>query len=255
MGGKTFVEVKNVFAGFFSVFAIGWEVIKGFGLVIGEVIKAIMPASGTFLSAASSVGTFLTHLKEVLVDGGKIHDFFVKLAEVVVWPINALKTLEQHIVAFFSSAGAGGEAVSGAFQRMDDRIKSLSGNMDWLSKAWEHFASAMQPIVNALSKAWDYISNWFSELGQRIADVMQPSDFNNVLDIINIGLLAGIATMLKKFFAGGVKFGFGGGFITTIQNSLRQVNNSLKLMQTNLKAQALMKIAAALALMVVSIVS
>jgi len=253
MGAETASKVKDIFAGFFAVVSIGWEIIKGFASVFMDVVKAIAPAGGGFLTLGANVGEFLVHMKEVLVDGGKIHDFFQKLGEVIVIPITFIQELISKIKDFFS-IGAGNEVISGTVDRIGARFEGLSSAADKVSGAWQTLMDRLQPVFNVFDKIWEYIKTWFSELGQKIADVMKPADFNSVLDIINVGLLAGIAVMLKKFFAGGVKFGFGGGFITTIQNSLRQVNNSLKLMQTNLKAEALLKIAAALAIMVASIV-
>lgn len=253
MGGETADKLKSIFAGFFSILAIGWEVIKGVASVFGDIVRALLPAGSGFLTVGAGVGDFLTKMKTLLVDGGAIHDFFQRLGEIVVVPIKFIQELTAKIVDFFS-IGSGGEAITGAVDRIGGRFDNLKTLAGKVGDAWSALMDRLQPIFDVFDKIWDYIKTWFSQLGQKIADLMKPADFSTALDVINVGLLAGIAVMLKKFFAGGVKFGFGGGFITTIQNSLRQVNNSLKLMQTNLKAQALMKIALALAVLTASIV-
>jgi len=61
--------------------------------------------------------------------------------------------------------------------------------------------------------------------------------------------------MLAKFFTGGVKFGFGGGLVTKVNSTLANVTRSLRALQTQVKAKAILEIAAAVAILAASVIA
>ena len=249
MGSETSTKLASIFQGFFSVLSIGVAIIKGVASVIVDIIKAVVPAGGGFLSAAAGLGEFLQRAKEVLVDGGKIKAFFDTLGKVIAKPIEFISKLASAIVGFFSSIGSiGGDRVSARF----DKIGDSAGKAGTI---WDTLTEKLKGVGEILNKVWLVISNWFHELGANIAEQLKGTDFNSVMDVLNVGLLAGIAAMLQKFFAGGVKFGLQGGFFTTINSNIKQVTNSLKLMETSIKAEAILKIAAALGIIALSMIA
>ena len=246
MGGETADKVKSIFKGLFSVLSIAWEIFKGLLIVIGDVVKAIFPATKGFLSFGAGVGEFLTKAKEFLVDGGKIHAFFEKLGEVIAKPIAWIMNLGKAIANFF------GQSIP---DKISGRFDSLSSGASKVSSAWSGLTTRLGSIISVFEKIGSYISTWFSELGKKIADSFSASDFNSVVDVINVGLLGGIALMLKKFLSGGIKADLTGGLLTKIGGTFDQLTKSLKTMQQQVKVKMLMEIAAAVGILTISIVA
>lgn len=253
MGAETTKKVREIFRGFFAAFSIGWEIVKGFALVIREVLAVLLPTGKGFLNFGASVGNVMVRLQKALVQGGKIHNFFEGLARVIIIPIQFIKRLEKAIVGFFS-IGVGSKVIEGSFARISSRVQNVKKDIDSIQDSWGRFRERFAGVFKVFDEIWDYIQNWFSQLGDRIAKAFKPGDFDSAVDVINVGLLGGIAVMLKKFFAGGIKFGFGGGMINKINMTLSGVTRSLQAMQTQLKASAMLKIAGAIAILTASIV-
>ena len=246
MGGETADKVKSIFKGLFSVLSIAWEILKGLASVLLDVVHALFPASQGILSFGAGIGEFLTKLKTFLVDGGKLHAFFDKLGEVIVKPIEFITNLGKAVAEFF------GQAIP---DRVSGRFDSLASGADKVAGAWSSLTTRLGGIISVFEKIGSYISTWFSELGKRIADSFSASDFNSVVDVINVGLLGGIALMLKKFLSGGIKADLTGGLLTKIGGTFDQLTKSLKTMQQQVKVQMLMEIAGAVAVLTVSIVA
>ena len=247
-GGETLDKLSSIFRGFFSLLSIGWEIIKGVALVFKDLITAIFPAGDGILSFGASTGDLITKLQKLLVQGGAIHDFFAKLGEIIAYPVAFISKLSSKIEEFFSSsAKIGSNALSSHFEEIGNSANKAAS-------VWDRLVQALSGVGDVLGKVWNVISTWFSTLGHNIANVMKPADFNSVLDILDAGLLGGIALMLKKFFAGGVQFGFGGGLVNKVNSSISNLTKTMQAMQTVLKSDALLKIALAILAITASVV-
>jgi len=202
LSGQTIDKLKSVFRGFFAVIEIGWTILKEIAHLIGGVIAAIAPAGSGLLDAAAAGGDFLTKMNEMLVAGGGIHNFFVKLGEVIKAPIAFIQELKDKIASLFSSdASVGAEGASASFERVGQRLDMLRDFADKVSEAWGRLGERFQAVRDVFDKVWDYIKNWFATLGEKIAAAFQPGDFNSAIDLLNAGLLGGIIVLLNKFFS------------------------------------------------------
>lgn len=239
LGGETADKIKSIFSGFFAVIAIGLEILKEVIGTVAGIVRALLPASSGLLDFGASGGDMLTKLKQGLVDGGKIHDFFIRLSEVIQGPIVFLATLKDKIGAFFNDVSVPDNRLTSRFSQISDTISNLD--------------DSLQGVFTVLDKVWIAVKNWFGELGSKLAEAFKPGDFNAALDILNVGLLGGIAVMLQRFLSGGFLGVLGTGLGTKIHDIISSVTATFKAMQTELKAQALMKIAEAIGVMTVSI--
>jgi tape measure domain-containing protein len=245
MGGETADKVKSIFQGFFSILSIAWEIIKGVGLVISDVVKALFPASSGFLNVAASIGDFLTKMHDVLVTGGKIHDFFARLGDIISAPAAAIGEFVSKITSFFKTS----PDESGVLKPFN----SISTHIDKIGDQWQRFMDRLQGVFDVLGKVWDGISNWFSQLWQKIADAIGGGDYNAVADVLNVGILGAIAVMLKNFTSGGLRVGLGGGVFGVIQSNLIAITRTLNQMQAKIQADTIFKIAGAIGILAVSL--
>lgn len=245
MGAETAGKLKSIFAGFFSVLSIGWEIIKGLALVFADLVAAIFPASKGFLTFGAGIGDALTKLKTFLVDGGRLHNFFVKLGEVLAAPIEFIRKLGKVISDFFSITIS--DKITSRFGDVKSGAESAGGAFSWL-------ATTFSWVIDGLEKVGNYISTWFSHLGENLAKAMNSTDFNSAIDALNVGLLGGIVIMLRKFFKSGLKVDLTGGLLGKVNGMFDTLSKTLQSFQTKVKAEALMKIAEAIGLLTISIV-
>lgn len=244
----TVAEISKIFAGLFSILDIGWAVIKGVIGVVAQLLGHFAGAGGGVLAFGANLGDTLTKFDILLVKGGAINRFFETLGDKVKGVIAFLVEIKDKVVAFFTSFdGIEGPALA-SVNRVSSRFEHLSGLFDRLKMVFEG-------IKGILGKLWEYLSTWFSELGHKLAAVMGPGDFNGIVDLINIGLLGGIIALFKKFLDGGFSLdALTGGLFEKVKFALDGVTGTLKAMQTELKAKALMEIAIALGVLTAAIV-
>jgi tape measure domain-containing protein len=246
MGGETADKVKSIFKGLFSILSIAWGILKGLALVLADVVKAIFPASKGLLTFGAGLGEGLTKLESWLVDGGKLHAFFAKLGDVIVKPIEWIRKLGSAISDFFSSKFP---------DRISGRFDSMAQGADRVQTVWSRLTTGLGKVIAVFETAASYIGQWFSELGKKLADSFSASDFNSVVDVLNVGLLGGIIIMLKKFIDGFKKIDITGGLFKSIKGTFDQLTSSLKTMQQQVKTKMLMEIAASVAILTISIVA
>lgn len=250
-GLPTVLKIREIFDGLFSILDIGWGVIKGVATVIGDLLGALSPAGDGVFNFAAKTGVLLTNLDQFLIKGGAMQAFFVKIGGYITPVIGFISDFSQKVIAFFSTTF--GTGLSDILGQVKGRLDTASSDATQVQSVWDKLMNSLQGVFTVLDTIWDGIKTWFHQLFQKIAAEMQPADFNSALDAVNVGLLGGITLMLKKFFDGGIKFGFGGGVFNNIKNTLKNVTQSLNLLQTNLKADALMKIAEAIAVLAAAI--
>jgi tape measure domain-containing protein len=256
MGGETIDKVKSIFRGFFSVIDIGWTILKEIIHLIGGLISTISPAGGQFLNIAAAGGDFLTKMDQLLVKEGGIHKFFENLGNVIKQPIVFINELRDKIIAlweaFTGKGGAGPDIAAQGFERVDSRIQQLKDTADKVGQAWDTLKERLSSIKGVFDDVWNYIKNWFSTLGQKLAAAFQPGDFNAAVDIVNVGLLGGIAFYLRKFFKEGLKIDTSG--LTNLLDTIKtNVTDTFGALQSKLKADALIKIAGAIGIVTASL--
>lgn len=252
---QTVENLRRIFKGLFSALQIGWEVLKQTALFIGDLFKSITGAgSGGFLEFAAKIGDFFTSLNDKLVEGRGIIDFFTKIREIVKDVTPYIQFAKDTIVDFVKSLSSGGmDAFSGAMERAGQRFQTLKDILGKAQEMWGPFKEGLMKIMDVLEEVWGAIKRWFSELGAKIAGAMGPGDFQATLDALNVGLLGGIAALLAKFIKDGFSFDIGGGMFDKIGQSFEQLTGVLSAMQTEIKADALLKIAGAIAILTASV--
>lgn len=236
--------IKQLFSGFFAAIEIGVEILKGVGGLIGDIFGAITGvAGGPTLGFLKSISDFFIDLNKNLVDGGGIKEFFDNLGEAIRNPAEAIENIKEAISSMFSGGEIPGSgAVMTLFENLGERVQ-------WIQ---DRFSG----ITNVLDGIWNHLSTWFGELGDKLAAVMNPGDYDAAVDTINVGLLGGIALILKKFLSNGLDLnllsGFGGGIFRQINETLGALTERLKTMTFDIKANALLKIAAAVGILTAS---
>lgn len=221
-------NLKETFKGVFSV-------IKTVGTVLGNVMSGIFSfvkgAAGGFdnlLKFGASLGGFLTNISNAITQ------------------TNAFGTVLNVI----------GEALGKAF----------SAITEFSSAGLNKFTSMFSGVINFLSSLGNAIVEALSNITSGIGDVLGTADFGSLVDVFNSTMLSGLIVSAKNWFeslTGSVKeSSYGlmdmikdtfGDVSENVTGTLDAVRGSLETWQTNIKTDILLKIAAAVAILVASI--
>lgn len=270
---ETVDKIKRTFAGLFAVADIVINVFLEVRDAIFNLIGDLRPAGDGIFGFAANMGDLAVKLDDFLVNGGRLHAFFLKIDHVVDATVGILRNLTGSLSAFIYTLKTGFtedegtpiERVALAIRHFFEVFKD-SGNVadsalgrvhdrfDGIASVLSHLSSVGEGVRRILDSVFGVIGNWLSTLGKSIAESLKPGDFDAAVDAVNVGLLGGIVVLLKKFLSGGLNLDVGHGLFSQIKESLDQLTGTLKAMQTELKAKALKEIAIAIAVLTASIV-
>ena len=249
-------NLKRTFKGVFAVFSIIGQVIKGVIGVVGDLFGAFASGGegggGGFLSLTGGIGDFLVKVDDLLRKGTFLTSFFDGLGTVLALPIKLLKSLAGFLGSFFGGLEEGSDKVSG----FSDKLSPLEALLEGVKDAFSGLGDMLGRVGELLAPLGDVIGDALGAIGEALSDAFTSGDFSDVLDAVNTGLFAALVLAFKKFTSGGL-FGNtgGGGLFSSIKDSFGELTGVLSAMQSNLKANTLLKIAGAVALLTVSIVA
>ena len=252
---ETVNNLKRTFAGLFAILDIGKQILDGIFTVFGKVFSTIGKGDSGFLNLTGNIGDLIVAFDKWLKQGDKLHNFFVTLGTDIAIPIKILDKLKDAVLSVFSgftknAAGGFSAAIGGITGSLTPFQKGLGE----AKKVWDSFLGTFGKVGTALEPAFNAIIKLFDDLGGDISNAIQHINFDSVFQVIRTALLGGIFIELKKFLQGGFAKGIGGGVLSNISESFEALTGSLKAMQANIKANTLIKIAGAVALLAAAVI-
>lgn len=245
-------RLRTVFKGLFSIVEIGWHIIEDVAQLLVHLYHDIFPANeGGVLKFAASFAELLVKLDNFLITEGRLDAFFAKLNVGIAAAVNWVRALEEKIIGFFNNVGG----KVGDADPVSETLGRMSQRADQVSRIWDKLQNGFDKIKGVLDRVWTVISDWFKELIAKIADAFHPGDFDTALDALNTGLLGGLALLLRRFFEGKSKIdiSFGGKMMGKVNALIGNLKTTLKTMQTEIKAKAILEIAAAVGIIAASL--
>lgn len=258
-------KIGRTFKGVFAVLDIGRMILVQAAKMFVDLFFSATDGAGGILDFTANIGDFLVSVRDAIKNGKGLSMFFGKLGLLIRVPFEILKALGGALVDIFSSFGKSGDAVGSVAERIQNRFAPVKALGGVLLKVWGGLAGFFQRVGEVLKPIGEGIVTLVSGIGKAFGDAMTGMDFSMVLDTINTGLLAAIVLLLKNFLGGGfvdqIKeaiFGGGGdddggGFLDTIKESFGGLTDTMKAMQSQLKADALLKLGGAIALLAGSV--
>ncbi len=90
-------------------------------------------------------------MKEALVDGKGIADFFVRLGEIIKDPITFLKELKESFMDLFNGGAIpGAEGVSNVIERLGERMGMLQTLAEKVGDAWNYLSDRFEGVRKVL---------------------------------------------------------------------------------------------------------
>lgn len=254
LGDETLSAIKAIFTGLFSAVDIVIQVFKGAAAGIGSFLSAIKPADTGILHFLSGIAQWITALDQSIKKGEGFKQFFVTIGATIG---AAVKTLFDFVGTIKELIGgmSADEALGGFGGRLSERFAPLAALGGVIDTVWSRVMDILGQVMRVVGPFAAQVGEAFNQLGRAIVNSISTGDFNGVLDAINTGLFGGLVLILKKFMGNGINVDFGGGALGGLKTTLDQLTGTLKAMQTEIKADALLKIAAAIGILAISLVA
>jgi tape measure domain-containing protein len=328
---QTLEKFRHIFDGVMAVLEIGVTIIKEVKNTFVELFQSFREQhGGEVLDFFLDLSTSLQNLRDRLVNEGGIADFFDRVTEHLLHPIDSLKALKDSFLGFFDDIDFGSlDGLVEVFKRIRDKVLELVDSLgfdvdiklpDKLTDFFTSFSDAVDDnttnslsngfddvtdaldrmwgvarkvkdvlfqVDDALSAIWEGLkslgdfglevleSMWgfAKDIGTALSTGLKSEELENVLDILDtVALLLGgrglanigkngLGVNLAADLTGGHLFRLGdqlkesGGIFGMFSQNMNAVTDTLKTMQTQIKANALLKIAQALGLMTISVVA
>jgi len=253
LSAVTAENLRRTFAGVFAVISIVWNVVKEAVKTFFDLFSLLTKGSSSILEVTGGFGDMLVNLKKFLVDGGKIHDFFQGLERIIAAPIIAIKSF----ISFIADAAKGVKTdATPAVEGLKKAITPLEDIGKRLQSIWQGLTNIFHAVIGALAPIGNAIKNFVLDVFKKIEDSFGHLDYSNILDGVNTGLLAGLVALFANFLRGGVlKALVGRNIFSNIKQIFQDLTSTLKAMQLQIKAKALITIAGAVAILTASVVA
>ena len=237
VSSETADKIKRTFKGLFAVFSIAGQIIGAVVKAIFGLVGATAGASGGFLSVTATIGDFLVKIDEGLRSSGILSAILDGLGAVLTGLASGFAGVGRAMANFIT----GGEEGVGVFTRLKD----------------------------AASKVLGFLSNFGGQVGDALRSGVQNLGEFPWATVFGVGSLAGIFVSIRKIIKNGLDVNVATDIFDTLKETLNaakgtfegvtgvfdSVTDSLTAMQQNLKAEVLLKIAAAVGILAVSLVA
>lgn len=244
---QTAENLRRTFAGLFAVLSIGKTIVGNIIRVIFDLLGVVGQGSGGFLNFTGSIGDFLVSVDQAISKGDSLRGFFDGIAAVLRVPLEILGALAS---AFFSLFGGvdtkKADGVSASLDNVGTSLKPLEGLLDRVVVGWGKFVDILDHVKNAAQPMLGNIVAMVNNIGDAITNALKDLDFETLFSGLQTGLLAGIFVVLKKGIGG---FDVTGGFIGNLNKLLTGLTGNLVAMQAKIRAEALLAIAGAVAVL------
>lgn len=244
ISAETADKLKRTFAGVFAIFGIGFDILKEVVTQFFRLFGLATDGAGSFLTITANIGDFFVALRKATQEGQGFAKIFKLVGDVLSIPIKLLKLLAGYIGSLFDNFDAGGAA---------NVVTGLVGKFEPLTRIGDGINSAWEKVEHTLDNVWDLFfglatkaADFFSKFGPSFSEFFSGVDFQTLFAGINTGLFAAVVLMLRNLFGGNSIF-------TSIKDSISQLTDTMQTMQNTLRAATLLQIAAAIAILTLSV--
>ena len=259
-------RVKRIFAGIFSVFSFGINIVKSIVTAISNFAQAMYQLSGANITGGGIL-EFLAGLGDRLTNLNKGVDFDALGKGIYEGLLNVYSYLHKFKRLIEDGIQGIKDVFTGIFDGIDlAPIQDFFGKFEVRFKPFEALLKGIAFIIGAilkgatklipgLFKVGAAIFEFVGQLGTLIVDAFKNINFSEVFDTINAGLIGAILLAIRNFInsGSGVLDEVGGVFGGVVE-ILDGVRGSLEAWQQNLKSKTLLNIAIAVGILAAALV-
>ena len=252
---KTADRLKRTFKGLFAALDIGLQIVKAIANGFKILIKYISPFGGKLLDFAANLGDTIVKLRDFVKAGDVFNKIVEKISLAITTIVGAVKDFVSDIAKSIKEfAGIDSSSISEFTDTVAKRFAPLTklfeSVIDGIRGIADVFKTLFKFLGVILIKAGMSIGNGIS----KIIDKFDDLEFGNVVDNFNKLLSSGILLTIEAFFIKLLSITDDvGGFISSFTEIFENIGDVLQSFSGKLKAEALMKIATAIAVLVAAI--
>ena len=255
LGSENADKLKRTFKGVFAVIGIGVDLIKAVAKGFADLVGFIAPAGGGFLTLTASIGDALVALRNFLKTGNVFGKVVGSVTTVLGKVIKGIRQFVSNVAdAFKEFANVDTSALDAFTDRVQKRFEPLTKLGDGIKKFFSAIVAVLKKVAPIFFKLASLVGKAFGSLGDSIMNALSGGNFSAIFDIINGVLSGGILIAIKKFIdsLSGITENVGGA-LESFVGIFDGVGGCLKAWQSSLKADTLIKIAGAIAILVASL--
>lgn len=190
-------KLRTTARGFFSIFEIGWTIIKAAASAFASVLARLIPFSDGLLDATSRMGEFLTNLSSTVKETKIFDKVFGGIADVIIQVVDIFVSAVKLISNGFRAL-SGFENVT----VITDSLSSLATNgLAGIINIGGAFRKIVSSIIQSFIKAIPNANNLAEAivgLFKALSNPFSDFNFNTALDLLNAGLFAEFILTFKK---------------------------------------------------------
>lgn len=257
---KLLKDLKRTFRGLFSIFGIIFEVVKAVATALGDLFGEISKGGGGLFEFTGNIGDMIFNFHTALKEGKYLTQFFSNLVNIIKVPIIFIKDFVGALGAVVLGIGSLQSVLSsGVGKASENQASKIAAIGEVISQTWTNIVNAFKSTMDMFKPLIDYIAAIFAMIGLAIEGAFKGAGGSGgggnglkaILDIINTGLLGGIVVALFKF----LNFFKNGGPFKGFNDFFGELTNTLKTFQQNIKANIILKIAIAVAIIAASAIA
>ena len=237
---ETADKIERTFSGVFAVLNVGRNALLAVGKVLGEVFNAASPLAGGFLSITAALGDCLVEMANAVNNS------------------TVLKTTLDGIHWIIGKVSEGMQAFAGGLTNVSNSVSVVFDPLKTLGEWFMSFINFIAPGLYAFGSSADKI---FKEFGASAKEAFNSLDTEKLANVINSGLIAGILAGIKGFLKGAQELtSSAGDVIGSIKNTVNAIKDVLDSLGEAIdawkqakKAETMMTIAKAVAIMAASL--
>jgi tape measure domain-containing protein len=240
-------NLKRTFKGVFAILDILKQAFVAVVKAIAPLFGGLDNLGGGILGVTASWGDWLVALDESIKKSG----FFNKIVEAVHKGFAKIKTfLEPVIEGFKNFKNVVSEVFGSISIKASERLEPLAAFGNFIKNVFVGLGKIVQKVFPYVSAAASGIANVVKDLLGTLATAIQEADYDKVFDVISGGILSAIGVGIAKFLnGGGDVFSGASGIVDGIKEVLEGAGDALGAFQQSMQADALKKIATAIAIL------
>lgn len=237
-------NLKRTFKGLFSIFNICKEAIVAIGKALSPVIEFIAKLIDSFLSVTAVIGDYISAFSDAIEQSGIFKDVIGGVLKLLEPVGKAVDKAGEFVKKFFNSIKtidasdltSIGKAISNAFE-------PVKGVGDFIDVVFEGIGKAVQSFGPGISEV-------FGKLADALSNLFTFDSASSFMDLLISGSIVKAIKSIKKVFDSvNDTIESAGGITKSISGMFDTVGDTLKVWQESIKADKLIKIGKAIALL------
>lgn len=259
---ETLEKIERTFAGLFSVVRVGKQALTALVGGFFDLLRYVLPLGDGVLTVTASFGDLLTTFGDVINQYGVFEAVVTTATDAFGFLISYAKTgfsyIERFVTEFtdgltFPDLRGFTVELSGMEETLDSIKSSASSGFSTATERIEAFVNGVENAITQVKAFGSSVKDFLSPIGEEIKNAFSGV---TITDAVGTGLIAGIALGIRKFLN---SFDEVTSSLSDVLNGVNSVlegtREALEAWQNSLKAETLLKIAAAVGILTVSLMA